>query len=72
MATGGHYITVLLADCITGFFLPSSFYGERCYGIHLYGRLISLGDSDHVPLPKLIILHAMTSWRDSLGTVLED
>jgi len=34
MATGGHYITMLLADCIT-IFLPSSFCGERCYGIHL-------------------------------------
>jgi len=34
MATGGHYITMLLADCIVTF-LPSSFCDEYCYEIHL-------------------------------------
>ena len=34
IATGGHYITMLLADCIVTF-LPSSFCDEYCYGNHL-------------------------------------
>ena len=35
MATGGHYITMLLAIASHDVF-PSSFCGERCYGIHLF------------------------------------
>jgi len=39
MATGGQ----LLADLQHMFFLPSSFYGERCYGIHLYLAYLASG-----------------------------
>jgi len=38
MGAGGHYITMMPADWSIStphIFLPSSFYGEKCYGIHL-------------------------------------
>ena len=42
MASGGHYITMLLAYCIKiMIFLSFSFYGERCYGIHLLKLLVT-------------------------------
>jgi len=36
--TGGHHVTMLPADCSIPhhmILLPSSFHGEKCYGIHL-------------------------------------
>jgi len=38
LGTEGHYITMLPADwwlSMSHDLLPSSFYGEKCYGIHL-------------------------------------